>query len=415
MSLERRVVITGIGMVTPLGLDTKTTWKRLVAGESGIGHISAFDAENFDTRIAGEVKDFDATEYMTRKEARRADRFTQLAVAATREALSSADFQVTDDNSERVACLIASGIGGIITLCEQQDVLRERGPDRISPFLVPMILVNMASGVVSMRETLKGVNIAPVSACASSGDAIGQALQLILAGDADAVVAGGTEAPIAPLAVAGFNAAGALSKRNDDPKAASRPFDANRDGFVMAEGAATLLLERADYAIARGAPIIAELAGWGASADAHHITMPAPGGEGAVRAMRIALKKADLAPKDISYINAHGTSTLANDKFETQAVKTVFGPEAYKTPMSSTKSMTGHLLGAAGAAEGAVCAMAIRDGVVPPTINLETPDPECDLEYVPNLARRGTLKAAMSNSLGFGGHNTSLVFKAWQA
>ncbi len=415
MSLERRVVITGIGMVTPLGLDTKTTWKRLVAGESGIGHISAFDAENFDTRIAGEVKDFDATEYMTRKEARRADRFTQLAVAATREALSSADFQVTDDNSERVACLIASGIGGIITLCEQQDVLRERGPDRISPFLVPMILVNMASGVVSMRETLKGVNIAPVSACASSGDAIGQALQLILAGDADAVVAGGTEAPIAPLAVAGFNAAGALSKRNDDPEAASRPFDANRDGFVMAEGAATLLLERADYAIARGAPIIAELAGWGASADAHHITMPAPGGEGAVRAMRIALKKADLAPKDISYINAHGTSTLANDKFETQAVKTVFGPEAYKTPMSSTKSMTGHLLGAAGAAEGAVCAMAIRDGVVPPTINLETPDPECDLEYVPNLARRGTLKAAMSNSLGFGGHNTSLVFKAWQA
>ncbi len=415
MSLERRVVITGIGMVTPLGLDTKTTWKRLVAGESGISHISAFDAENFDTRIAGEVKDFDATEYMTRKEARRADRFTQLAVAATREALSSADFQVTDDNSERVACLIASGIGGIITLCEQQDVLRERGPDRISPFLVPMILVNMASGVVSMRETLKGVNIAPVSACASSGDAIGQALQLILAGDADAVVAGGTEAPIAPLAVAGFNAAGALSKRNDDPEAASRPFDANRDGFVMAEGAATLLLERADYAIARGAPIIAELAGWGASADAHHITMPAPGGEGAVRAMRIALKKADLAPKDISYINAHGTSTLANDKFETQAVKTVFGPEAYKTPMSSTKSMTGHLLGAAGAAEGAVCAMAIRDGVVPPTINLETPDPECDLEYVPNLARRGTLKAAMSNSLGFGGHNTSLVFKAWQA
>ena len=266
-----------------------------------------------------------------------------------------------------------------------------------------------------MRETLRGVNIAPVSACASSGDAIGQALQLILAGDADAVVAGGTEAPIAPLAVAGFNAAGALSKRNDDPAAASRPFDANRDGFVMAEGAATLLLERADYAIARGAPIIAELAGWGASADAHHITMPAPGGEGAVRAMRMALKKADLAPKDISYINAHGTSTPANDKFETQAVKTVFGPEAYKTPMSSTKSMTGHLLGAAGAAEGAVCAMAIRDGVVPPTINLETPDPDCDLEYVPNLARRGTLRAAMSNSLGFGGHNTSLVFKAWQA
>ena len=415
MSLERRVVITGIGMVTPLGLDTKTSWKRLVAGESGIGPITAFDAERFDTQIAGEVTDFDATSFMTKKEARRADRFTQLAVAATREALASADFIVTDDNAERVACLIASGIGGIITLCEQQNLLMERGPDRISPFLVPMILVNMASGVVSMREGLKGVNVAPVSACASSGDAIGQGLQLILAGDADAVVAGGTEAPISPLAVAGFNSAGALSKNNSDPKGASRPFDATRDGFVMGEGATTLLLERADLAIARGAPIIAELAAWGAAADAHHITMPAPGGEGATRAMRMALKKAGLEPKDISYINAHGTSTQANDKFETEAVKTVFGSEAYKTPISSTKSMTGHLLGAAGAAEAAVCALAIRDSVVPPTINLETPDPECDLEYTANLARRGTLKAAMSNSLGFGGHNTSLVFKAWQA
>ncbi len=409
-----RVVVTGMGMVTPLGLDTPTTWDALIRGKSGVDCINSFDTEGFETKIAAEVKGFDPTEYMDRKEARRADRFTQMAIAASLEAVRASGLKIDSGNCERVAVMIASGIGGILTLSEQIGVLNEKGPSRVSPFLVPMMLGDMASGQVSMTLGAKGPSFCTLSSCCSGADAVGEAFELIRRGDADMVVAGGSEAAITPIGISGFNACQALSKRNDEPQKASRPFDAERDGFILGEGAALLIIESLDSALARGAQPLAEVVGYGASSDAHHVTQPAPGGEGGARAMRLSLKKASLRPEEIDYINAHGTSTPLNDKFETLAMKEVFGEEAYKIRVSSTKSMTGHLLGASGALEAAVSVLAIKNGAIPPTINLENPDPDCDLDYTPSVARRGRVRTAMSNSLGFGGHNTSLIFQAYE-
>ena len=406
------VVVTGVGVVSPVGLDSQSTWTNLLEGRSGIDHISSFDTEGLQTTIAAEVKGFDPEAYVNRKQARRMDRFVQLAVAAAFEALESAGAAITGEQNERLSVMISSGIGGIITLSDQIGVLQRRGPSRISPFLVPMMLPDMASGQVSMLVGAKGPNYSTVSACSSGADGIGQAFEAIRRGDADMVLAGGAEAAICPIGVAGFNACQALSRRNDDPQAASRPFDAERDGFVLGEGAAVLVLESLENAVKRDAPVIAEMVGYGATADAHHITQPGPEGEGGARAMTLALDQAGIQPDEVSYINAHGTSTPLNDKFETMAMKSVFAEQAYSIPVSSTKSMTGHLLGASGALEAAVSVMAIRDQAIPPTINLEYPDPDCDLDYTPNVARRQDVRAAMSNSFGFGGHNTSLVFQA---
>lgn len=413
--MHRRVVVTGIGMVSPVGLTRDTTWHNLLAGVSGIDTISSFDPEDLDTTIAGEVDGFDPTDHVSRKEARRMDRFVQLAAAATLEAVAQADLSIDGHNGDSVGVMIASGIGGIITLSEQIGVMAEKGASRVSPFLVPMMLPDMASGQVSMLLGAKGPSFATVSACSSGADALGQALQLLRGGGADVVVAGGSEAAICPIGIAGFNSCRALSKRNHEPQKASRPFDAERDGFVMGEGAGILVLEGIDSAESRGVAPIAELVGYGATADAHHITQPAPEGEGGARAMRIALQYADLDPGDIDYINAHGTSTQLNDKYETAAMKAVFEEEAHKIPISSTKSMTGHLLGAGGALEAAISVMAISAGAVPPTINLEVPDPDCDLDYTPHLPRRGRVRTAMSNSFGFGGHNASLVFREFES
>ena len=412
--IPHRVVVTGVGMATPLGLDAGSTWKGLLSGASGVGPISSFDAEGFGTRFAAEVKDFDPDALVGRKQARRMDRFVQLAASATLEAAEDANLSVTDENRNRVSVMIASGIGGIITLSGQIGVLDKRGPNRISPFLVPMMLPDMASGQVSMLLGAKGPNYSSVSACSSAADTIGQAFEAIRRGDVDVALAGGSEAAICPIGVSGFNACQALSKRNDDPQRASRPFDADRDGFVLGEGGATLVLESLDSAMSRGAQPIAEMTGYGSTADAHHITQPAPEGEGAARAMSNALAQAKTTPEEIGYINAHGTSTPLNDKYETMAIKTVFGEEAYKVPISSTKSMTGHLLGASGALEAVATVLALSKWAIPPTINLETPDPECDLDYTPNLAKRGRVRAAMSNSFGFGGHNASLVFHEFE-
>jgi len=401
-------------MVSPLGLDVATSWEGLIQGRSGIDYIRAFETEGFATTFGAEVKDFDPGQYLDRKEARRMDRFVQLAVAATREALEQSCLVINDENAPDVGVIIGSGIGGIITLSEQVQVLVERGPSRISPFLVPMMISNMAAGQTSILVGAKGPNFATVSACSSGADALGEAYELLRRGDAKAVLAGGTEAPFCPIGVASFNAARALSTRNDAPQKASRPFDAQRDGFVMGEGACILVLEDLDVARERGAPILAELAGYGATADAFHITQPAEGGEGGARAMQRALHKAGLEPGQVDYINAHGTSTPLNDKFETIAIKRVFGQDAGRVAISSTKSMVGHLLGAAGAFESAVCVLALRDGVIPPTINYEHPDPECDLDYVPNQARRTQVDVAMTNSFGFGGHNSCLVFKTYR-
>ncbi|MDP6422334.1 MAG: beta-ketoacyl-ACP synthase II [SAR202 cluster bacterium] len=408
-----RVVVTGIGIVSPLGLDRDSTWTALLAGESGMGPITSFDPEGYQTTFAAEVKDFDPEGVVGRKQARRMDRFVQLASAATLEAVDAADVTITPENCERVSVMIASGIGGIITLSQQVGVLNDRGPGRISPFLVPMMLPDMASGQVSMLLGAKGANYSTVSACSSAADTIGMAFEAIRRGDSDIALAGGSEAAVCPIGVAGFNACQALSRRNDDPEHASRPFDADRDGFVLGEGAAVLVLETIDSAINRGARPIVELVGYGSTADAYHITQPAPEGEGAARAMQNALKQANLNPSDIEYINAHGTSTPLNDKFETMAVKTVFDEDAYKIPISSTKSMTGHLLGASGAIEAAVTSMAISTSQIPPTMNLENSDPDCDLDYTPNSSRQSRVGAAMSNSFGFGGHNASLVFQEY--
>ncbi len=409
-----RVVITGIGMVSPLGLDRESTWEGLVEGRSGVDQITSFDTDGYATTIAAEVNGFEPESLLGRKEARRMDRFVQLAVAAALEAQSHAGLGINGTNSHRVSSMVASGIGGLITLSDQLGVLQKSGPNRISPFFVPMMLPDMAAGQVSMVLGAKGPNFSTVSACSSGADSIGVAFQYIRRGDVDAAVTGGSEAAICPIGVAGFNACRALSKRNEDPQRASRPFDAERDGFVMGEGAAVLVLESLEHAEKRGATPIAEMVGYGSTADAHHVTQPAPEGEGGARAMKLALKNARINPDEVDYINAHGTSTPLNDEYETMAIKSVFEEEAYKIPISSTKSMTGHLLGASGAIEAAVSVLSIADDVMPPTINLSTPDPACDLDYVPQTARRGKVRTVMSNSFGFGGHNASLVFQEFR-
>ncbi len=408
-----RVVVTGIGMVTPLGLNARETWDALVAGRGGIDTITLFDPEGFPSRIAGEVKGFDPTRYMDRKDARRADRFTQFAFVAAQEALAEAGLDLDAEDPTRVAVIVGTAMGGIMTLAQEFDELTRKGPGRVSPFLMPMMLPDMASGQLSIRLGAKGPNYALVSACASGADAIGEAANMIRRGDADIVLAGGSEAPITPISVAGFAAAKALSTRNDDPATASRPFSAGRDGFVIGEGCAILCLESEEHARRRGAPIVAELAGYGATSDAYHVTQPEENGEGAVRAMQLALAQAGLAPDDVDYVNAHGTSTPLNDRMETLALKRVFGEYAYDLPVSSTKSMMGHLLGAAGAVEAAICALVIANGVIPPTINYLEPDPECDLDYVPNVARPAAVDVAMTNSFGFGGHNSSLILRRY--
>ena len=408
---EHRVVVTGMGMVSPVGLSAPETWEAIAKGTNGIGPITLFDPTGHETTIAGEVKDFDPGKYMDRKEVRRNDRFVQLAMASSLEAVEHAKLPIDGDNAAEIGVIMGSGIGGITTLEDQIMTLHTKGPRRVSPFLVPMMIVDMASGAVSIALGAKGPNFCTVSACATGADAIGVSYDLIRRGDVRAMVAGGTEAAITPIGIAGFASARALSTRNDDPAHASRPFDKDRDGFVMGEGAATLILESLESATERSATILAELVGYAATADAHHITQPAEGGEGGVRAMRTALKRAGLRPEDVDYINAHGTSTPMNDHYETQALKTVFGEHAYQVPVSSTKSMIGHLLGAAGAIEAAFCVQAIQEGIIPPTINYETPDPECDLDYTPNKSREAEVKVALTNSLGFGGHNATLIFK----
>jgi 3-oxoacyl-[acyl-carrier-protein] synthase II len=405
-------MVTGIGIVSPLGLDRDTTWENLLKGVSGVDQITTFDTEGFATTIAAEVKGFEPEAHVGRKQARRMDRFVQLAAAATLEAVEDAAVEVDRANGHRVSVMIASGIGGIITLSREQEVLLERGPSRVNPFLVPMMLPDMASGQVSMMIGAKGPNYSTVSACSSAADTLGQAYETIRRGDVDMVLAGGAEAAICPIGIAGFNSCQALSRRNDDPQKASRPFDAQRDGFVLGEGAAVLVLESMEGAEGRGATPVAEMVGYGSTADAHHITQPAPEGEGGARAMQAALDRSGLLPEEIDYINAHGTSTPLNDKYETMAMKTVFGEEAYKIPISSTKSMTGHLLGACGAIEAAFTVMAISKGAIPPTTNLEFPDPDCDQDYTPHVPRRGRVRQAMSNSFGFGGHNASLVYQS---
>jgi 3-oxoacyl-[acyl-carrier-protein] synthase II len=409
----KRVVITGLGMVTPLGLDIASNWEALVAGKSGIANITLFDASKFATRFAGEVKGFEPTNYINRKEARHMDRFAQLAVAASQEAVKQAKLQIDDNNRNDVGVLIGSGVGGLLTLQEQILNMAQNGPDRVNPFLVPMMIADSASALVSIALGARGPNFCAVSACSSSADAIGVAYETIKRGDTSVMIAGGAEAAVNAIGVAAFCACKALSERNDSPQGASRPFDAQRDGFIISEGASILVLEELEFAKARGATILAEMAGYGASGDAFHITQPTESGEGASRAMRSALRNAGWQPEEVGYINAHGTSTSLNDKMETRAIKTVFGDHAYHIPVSSTKSMTGHLLGGAGAVEAAICVLTMQYGIIPPTINLNNPDPDCDLDYVPNVARKATIDKALSNSFGFGGHNSVLGFKRY--
>ena len=409
--MSERVFVTGYGAVSPVGLTSDKTWEGLCEGRSGVDSISSFDAEGFDTTFAAEVTDFDPEIYVGKKQARRMDRFVQFAAAASLEAIEKSALKITPENCEKVSVMIASGIGGIMTLSDQIGVLNKRGPSRVSPFLVPMMLPDMASGQVSIMTGAKGANYSTVSACASGADSIGMAFEAIRRGDVDIAITGAAEAAICPVGVAGFNACQALSKRNDDPKGASRPFDSDRDGFVLGEGAGVLIIETETSMINRGASPIAEIVGYGATADANHITQPGPEGEGGARAMTKALIQAQISAQDIDYINAHGTSTPLNDKFETMAMKSVFGESARGIPISSTKSMTGHLLGASGALEAVVSVMALEKAVIPPTINLTTPDADCDLDYTPNIKREKELSFAMSNSFGFGGHNASLLFK----
>ena len=409
-----RVVVTGMGLITSLGNDLASSWEAACQGKSGVSEITAYDTSKFRIHFGGEVKTFDPALYMDRKEIRRNDPFEQFSIAVSKQALAQAELQITDDVADDVGVYIGSGIGGLVTLHEQFRILFERGPDRISPFLINMMIIDGAPGIVSIMTGARGPNWAAVSACATSANTIGEAWETIRRGDAKAMIAGGAEKAITPIAMAAFDNMHALSRRNDDPQGASRPFDATRDGFVMGEGAAVLLLEDLDFAKARGAPVLAEMVGYGSTGDAHHVTEPAPGGVGLVRAMHRALQKAGLRPDQVDYINAHGTSTPFNDRTETQAIKTVFGEHAYHMLISSTKSMTGHTLGAAGAIESVFSVQAIVTGIVPPTINLHHPDPECDRDYVPNEARCATINVAMSNSMGFGGHNTCLVFKRYE-
>ena len=412
-NVKNRVVITGMGILCPLGLDTTTTWEGLIAGKSGIDYITLFDAESCKTKFAGEVKGFDPTNYVGRKEARHMDRFAQLSVAASIQAVEHSGIQINSANQDNIGIVVGSGIGGLTTLFEQARILIEKGPDRVSPFLAPMMISDMAAAQASIVLGIKGPNLCTTSACSSGSDAIGVAYELIRHGGAQIMLAGGSEAIINQLGITAFNALNAISTRNDEPQLASRPFDAERDGFIISEGAGILVLEDLAHAQGRGANILAELIAYGASADAFHITQPLEDGGGAARAMQTALNKAGLAPTEIDYINAHGTSTPLNDRMETRAIKTVFGDSIHRIPISSTKSMLGHLIGAAGAVEAIVCIMTIRSGVIPPTINLIHPDPDCDLDYVPNTARHAKVTTALSSSFGFGGHNSALIFRQY--
>ncbi|NEQ31980.1 MAG: beta-ketoacyl-ACP synthase II [Leptolyngbya sp. SIO4C5] len=410
-SNKKRVVITGLGAVTPLGNTLSEYWQGLVSGRSGIDVITAFDASKHACRIAGEVKGFDPLDYVDRKDAKRMDRFAQFAVAASQQAIEDAQFQITDLNAEQVGVMIGTGVGGIKVLEDQQEVYLTRGPSRCSPFMVPMMIANMAAGLTAIHVGAKGPNSCPVTACAAGSNAIGDAFRLVQQGYAQAMISGGTEAAVTPLALAGFASARALSTRNDDPAHASRPFDRDRDGFVMGEGCGILLLEELEHALSRGAKIYAEIVGYGMTCDAYHMTAPVPGGEGAARSIRLALKDAGLQPEDISYINAHGTSTPANDPTETEAIKRALGDRAYQIAISSTKSMTGHLLGGSGGIEGVAAALAVANDEVPPTINLDNPDADCDLDYVPHQSRKLKVEAVLSNSFGFGGHNVTLAMR----
>ena len=409
----KRVVVTGVGVVSPIGNDADTFWNNIKAGVNGVDRVTLFDASEMKTQIAGEVKNFNITDYVEKKEARKMDRFTQFAVVAASEAVKNSGLDMEKEDPWRVGCITGSGIGGITTFEEQHKNYIEKGPGRVSPFFIPMMRGNIAPCQIAMRFNARGVNENIVTACASSTNALGTAFRHIQYGDNDVIIAGGCEATVAPTAFAGFCNMKAMSVNNDNPKKASKPFDLNRDGFVLSEGSAFLILEELEHAKARGANIICEMVGYGATDDAYHITSPIPGGEGGAKAMELAIKDAGAEPKDIDYINAHGTSTYYNDLFETQAIKKVFGEDAYKVAVSSTKSMTGHMLGAAGAVEAVVCSYAIKEGYIPATINYETPDPECDLDIVPNEGRNQEVNYAMSNSLGFGGHNATIVFKKY--
>ena len=412
--MSRRVVVTGMGCISPVGNNVNETWESILAGRSGAAMITHFDASKHKTRFAAEVKGFDPVLMFGAREARKMDRFTQFATAVAMEALEQAGLQIDESNRDRVGVVIGSGIGGIGTLLDQAEVMRERGPDRVSPFLVPMMISDSAPGMLAIRFGARGPNMALATACASGNNAIGEALELVRRGAADVMIAGASEAALVPVAMAGMNVMTALSTRNDDPQTASRPFDKERDGFLMGEGAGILILESLEHAQARGARILGEITGYGTTDDAHHISAPAENGAGAAIAMKLALQNANLEAGEIQYINAHGTSTPLNDKSETAAIKTVFGEQAYNIPVSSTKSMTGHLLGASGAIEAVFCIQAIREETLPPTINYRTPDPECDLDYVPNHPRKASPRHVMSNSFGFGGHNATLIFSRFE-
>lgn len=409
--MKRRVVVTGMGLVIPTGIGVETAWKNVSAGKSGIGPLTRFDPKGFDTRIAAEVKGFDPELYIEKKEVKKMDLFIQYALAATKEAMEDSGLTITPENEDRIGVIVGTGLGGLPTIEKYHQILMERGPGRISPFFIPMLIANLASGQIAIHFGAKGPNTCLVTACATGGHCIGDAFRAIVYGDADAIITGGTEANITPLTVGGFNAMKALSTQNDEPQKACRPFEKNRNGFVIAEGAGIVILEELEYALKRGAKIYAELIGYGYTGDAYHITAPSPDGDGAIRCMNMAIRDAGLNPEEIDYINAHGTSTLLNDLTETIAIKKVFGDHAKRIPISATKSMTGHLLGAAGSTEAIFTILAIKDGILPPTINYEEPDPECDLDYIPNIARRQDVKTGMSNAFGFGGTNATLIFK----
>jgi 3-oxoacyl-[acyl-carrier-protein] synthase II len=411
--IRKRVVVTGVGALTPIGNTPAEYWEGLISGRNGIGEITLFDASNHDCRIAGEVKNFDPHEYMDRKEAKRMDRFAQFGVSAAKQAVADAQLVINDLNAEQIGVIIGSGVGGIKVLEDQQTIYLNRGPDRCSPFMIPMMIANMAAGLTAIHTGAKGPNSCSVTACAAGSNAIGEAFRLIQGGYAQAMISGGCEAAITPLSLAGFASARTLSTRNDDPAHASRPFDKDRDGFVMGEGAGILILEELEHALSRKARIYAEIVGYGMTCDAYHMTSPVPGGEGAARAIQLALKDAGVTPEQVSYINAHGTSTPINDPTETAAIKKALGNHAHNIGVSSTKSMTGHLLGGSGGIEAVATVLAIANDRIPPTINLENPDPECDLDYVPNTSREAKVEVALSNSFGFGGHNVTLVFKKY--
>jgi 3-oxoacyl-[acyl-carrier-protein] synthase II len=411
--MRKRVVITGMGCVSPLGNDVSTLWSNILAGKSGVGLITHYDTSRFDVKIGAEVKNFDAVALFGMRDARRMDRFVQFALAAALQAVQNAGLTISESNRDRIGVVLGTGIGGVNTLFQQMEVFFQRGPSRVSPLMVPMMLPDAAAGMLAIQLGVRGPNLAIVAACASGSNAIGEATETIRRGSADIILSGGSESVIVPIAMAGLTVMNALSTRNDEPERASRPFDKGRDGFVMGEGAAILILESLEHAQARSAQVLGEISGYGTSNDAFHISAPAENGAGAAICMQNALDDAGLSASDIGYINAHGTSTLLNDKNETAAIKTVFGKHAYNIPASSTKSMTGHLLGAAGAVEAVICVKTLQDGILPPTINYETPDPDCDLDYVPNQARPAMVKNIMSNSFGFGGHNASIILSRY--